>query len=244
MALPNTGLAEVGSLIGDPARANMLAALADGRACTATELAHVAGVAPQTASGHLARLVHANLLRVARQGRHRYYRLAAPLVGELLESMMTVAAMQLPPRRVPAPCLDAAMRTARTCYDHLAGRLGVAIADALVARGHVVLSDEGGAVTARGEDFFAAFGVTVARPGAARRPFCRPCLDWSERRWHIAGAVGCALCARLLALEWIARRPGTRAVAITPAGQRGLTETFGIALAADATPQPARRSVQ
>ncbi len=230
MGTANVGMAEIGALLGDPARANILAALTDGRALPAGELAAIAGVAPQTTSGHLARLTQANLLTVEQCGRHRYYRLASPLVGGMLESVMTVAAMQLPARRSPPSRLDHAMRGARTCYDHVAGRLGVGIADALIARGGVVLSPDGGEVTEAGASFLAAFGADVARRGGARRAFCRPCLDWSERRWHIAGAVGAALCSRFLQLGWVERRPGTRALAVSAKGRRGFAETFALSV--------------
>jgi DNA-binding transcriptional ArsR family regulator len=229
MSTPHLDMAELGALLGDPARASILTALIDGRALTATELAEVAGVAPQTASGHLAKLTAANLLDLRKQGRHRYYRVASPLVASMLESVMSVAAMQLPPRRTPSSRLDEGMRTARTCYDHIAGRLGVAIADTLVTRGYVLLADDGGEVTAAGADFLAAFGAALSRKGL-RRVFCRPCLDWSERRWHLAGAVGAALCNRCIDLHWIERAQGTRALTITPKGRRGFADNFGVIL--------------
>jgi DNA-binding transcriptional ArsR family regulator len=230
MTYSNLEMAEIGALIGDPARANMLAALADGRALTATELSYIARVTPQTTSGHLAKLAAANLLALARQGRHRYYRLASPLVAQMLESIMTVAAVQLPPRRRLPSRIDHEMRTARTCYDHLAGRLGVGLADTLGARGQVVLSEDGGEVTASGMNFLVGFGADLAPIKESRRPFCRTCLDWSERRWHIAGSVGAALCRRCLELGWVERRRDSRAVAITAAGRRGFAETFGLDL--------------
>jgi DNA-binding transcriptional ArsR family regulator len=229
MSTPHLDMAELGALLGDPARASILTALIDGRALTATELAEVAGVAPQTASGHLAKLTAANLLDLRKQGRHRYYRVASPLVASMLESVMSVAAMQLPPRRTPSSRLDEGMRTARTCYDHIAGRLGVAIADTLVTRGYVLLADDGGEVTPAGADFLAAFGAALSRKGL-RRVFCRPCLDWSERRWHLAGAVGAALCNRCIDLHWIERAQGTRALTITPKGRRGFADNFGVIL--------------
>ncbi len=229
MSTPNLALAEVGALLGDPARANILAALIDGRAFTATELAGIAGVAPQTTSGHLAKLTQANLLALEKQGRHRYYRLASPLVGSMLESVMALALVQLPERRSRPSRLDDAMRTARSCYDHVAGRLGVALTDALLTREHIVLGDEGGEVTAAGARFFAEFGAQLHPPGS-RRVVCRPCLDWSERRWHLAGAVGAALFGRCLELKWIERRKATRALTITAAGARGFAETFGVRL--------------
>jgi DNA-binding transcriptional ArsR family regulator len=230
MSYPNLDMAEIGALIGDPARANMLAALCDGRALTATELSYIARVTPQTTSGHLAKLAAANLLAPARQGRHRYYRLASPLVAQMLESIMAVAALQLPPRRRLPSRLDDEMRNARTCYDHLAGRLGVGLADALAARGQIVLTEDGGEVSEAGLRFFAAWGAEVAPVKGSRRPFCRPCLDWSERRWHIAGSVGAALWRRCLELGWVERRLDSRAVAITASGRRGFAEAFGLSL--------------
>jgi DNA-binding transcriptional ArsR family regulator len=230
MTCSNLAMAEIGALIGDPARANMLAALADGRALTASELSYIARVTPQTTSGHLGKLAAANLLVLTRQGRHRYYRLASPLVAQMLESVMAVAAIQLPPRRRLPSRIDDEMRVARTCYDHLAGRLGVGLADALAARGQILLTEDGGEVTAAGMGFLAGFGVEPALFKGSRRPFCRACLDWSERRWHVAGAVGAALCRRCLELGWIERRSDSRAVAITVAGRRGFTEAFGLSL--------------
>ena len=221
--------AEVAALVGDPARANMLTALMDGRALTATELAFHARIAPQTASGHLAKLVDGRLLAVEKQGRHRYFRLASPLVSRMLESINAMAAIEGPPRHRPRSPADAVLRHARYCYDHLAGKLGVALADALVARGHVEFGEDGGAVTPSGAEFLARFGLDLAAP--TRRAFCRPCLDWSERRPHIAGAVGAALAARCIALGWVARQRDTRAVAITAKGKKGLAEVFGIDLA-------------
>ena len=227
----NARFAEVAAIAGDPTRAGMLQALMDGRALTASELAHVAGIAPQTASGHLARLTEGRLLTLAKQGRHAYYRLASPLIGRMLESIMAVAA-DGPPRYQPRWRGGDALRNARTCYDHLAGRLGVALADALVEREHVALSEDGGIVTAAGEEFLRGFGIELRASGGARRAFCRPCLDWSERRTHLAGALGAALAARSFELGWISRIRDTRAVLVTEKGKRGFSETFGIDLAA------------
>ncbi|MDR3534366.1 MAG: helix-turn-helix transcriptional regulator [Rhodopila sp.] len=220
-----TRMASVAALMGDPARANILTALMDGRALTAKELAFAGRVTPQTASGHLARLTDAGLLAAEKQGRHRYFRLASPLVGQMLESVMAVAG---PEPRPPSTWRGGeALRTARTCYDHLAGRLGVALADSLTKAGHVALSADGGEVTERGHAFLSDFG---AEPAAGKRVFCRPCLDWSERRPHIAGRLGAALAARCLELGWIARQRDSRAVTITPAGADGFAGTFGIRL--------------
>jgi len=217
-------LSEIAALIGEPARATMLATLLDGRALSAGELARAAGITPQTASAHLARLTEAGLLAVARQGRHRYHRLATPGVGRLIESLLEVAAAA--PRRVTTGPRDTAMRMARTCYDHIAGRLGVALADALKARGAIELSEDSGAVTEAGMQFLSEIGI---QPVAARgRLICRPCLDWSERRPHLAGVLAAALCTRCLELGWIRRRSGNRSLEITPIGRRGFAETFGI----------------
>ena len=222
-------LAETAALVGDPGRAAMLMALMDGRALTASELARAAGITPQTASGHLSRLTAAGLLARHCQGRHHYHRLASPAVAHMLETIMDVAQDNAPaPRRpvVTGP-RDRAMRAARTCYDHLAGQLGVRLADALGERGYVELSDEGGAVTDSGMDFFRRFGLELGA-GSAARLYCRPCLDWSERRLHIGGTLGAKLAARCFALNWIRRNSESRAVTVTPAGQRGFRETLGM----------------
>lgn len=218
-------IAATAALLGDPARANMLSALLDGRALTAKELAYAAHVTPQTASGHLAKLADGGLLEAEKQGRHRYFRLASPLVGQMLEGVMAVAGPQ-PPRATTWRGGEA-LRTARTCYDHLAGRLGVALADALTEQGHVTLGTDGGEVTEAGTQFLDAFG---AAPAPGKRVFCRPCLDWSERRPHLAGRVGAALACRCFELGWVIRQRDTRALAITAAGHAGFRQTFGIAL--------------
>jgi DNA-binding transcriptional ArsR family regulator len=232
----NAMFAEVAALAGDPARAGMLHALMDGRALSASELARVAGVTPQTATGHLARMTTAGLLCVEKQGRHRYHRLATPAVAQMIESIMRVASALDPerPKLVVGP-RDAAMRTARTCYDHLAGRLGVALADALVAGGHAEITSDGGMVTDAGVAFLDRVGIDVAplleRCGKrSGRVLCRPCIDWSERRPHIAGSLGAELCQQSFAHHWIRRIEGTRAVAITPKGYRIFREAFGARL--------------
>lgn len=231
--LTTNAFAEIGSLIGDPARASMLVALMDGRSLTATELSAVAGVTPQTASSHLGQLVAAGLLAMERQGRHRYHRLATPAIAQMMEGMMTVAsgsagsaahAVRTGPR-------DAAMRLARTCYDHLAGRVAVAIADAMIGRGQVDFSADGGELTPKGEAFLDEVGIDLSRVSARRRGqrvFCRPCLDWSERRVHIAGHVGAALLAHMTAQNWVRMAVGSRAVTITPAGRSQLDAVFNL----------------
>ncbi len=226
-------IAEIGALIGDPGRANMLDALMSGRALTARELSECAGIAPQTASGHLAKLVEAGLIRMEQHGRHRYHRLASAEVAALLESLAHFAACDVRAGRDRVRRTgprDEAMRMARTCYNHFAGRLGVGIADALVARGCVELGPDGGSVTPAGEAWLRDFGATSEMLNRAGRVFCRPCLDWSERRPHIAGAVGVAITGRCFELGWVARMDGTRAVRVTPQGQRGLREMLGMTL--------------
>jgi len=224
-------LAEIGALVGDPGRARMLEALLDGRALTAGELAERAGVTAQTASGHLAKLRANGLIVMRRQGRHRYHSLASPEVAAMLESMAQMAAAQdragskridrLGPR-------DQALRAARTCYDHLAGRLAVDIMDALVGGGHLEIADDGAALTGSGESFLEAFGIDLADAARSRRVFCRTCLDWSERRPHLAGAVGAAILGACLERRWLRRLPGTRALAVTVDGRLGLRRQFGL----------------
>jgi DNA-binding transcriptional ArsR family regulator len=225
-------MASVAALVGDPARANILCALLDGRAFTATELAYAARVSPQTTSGHLGKLSEANLISALQQGRFRYYRLANRQVGSMLESIMNVAALA-PPRYRPMSRKVAAMRTARLCYDHCAGLLGVGMADALCENDCIELNAEGGLVTAHGERFLADFGIEVAPLRQQNRVFCKPCLDWSERRPHLAGSVGAALARRLLALNWIERQRDSRALSITRTGERGLRDTFRLVLAGE-----------
>jgi len=230
----NATFAEVATLAGDPARAGMLHALMDGRALTASELARIAGITPQTASSHLARLPVAGLLAVEKQGRHRYHRLASPAVAQMMESIMLVASRSEPSKtKLTIGPRDAALRAARTCYDHLAGRLGVALADAMVANGQVELAKDGGLMTEPGMELLRKLDIDVdpmvARSSRRGRVLCRPCLDWSERRPHLAGAVGAALCTLSFGKGWIRRIEGTRAVSITPKGQRYFRDLFGIA---------------
>jgi DNA-binding transcriptional ArsR family regulator len=222
-------MVEVAALVGDPARANILCALLGGRALTASELSYAAGVSPQTTSGHLAKLTDAQLLGLVKQGRHRYYQIKTPLVAQMLESIMAVAAAA-PPRYRPASRFDEAMRQARTCYDHFAGKLGVGLAQALCEHGHVVLTEEGGEVTERGVDFLLNFGIDLAQARLRRRTFCRPCLDWTERRPHIGGSVGAALAARCFEIGWMERKRDSRAVTVTVTGQQGLRDVFGFSL--------------
>lgn len=220
-------MVEVAALVGDTARATMLSALMGGRALTATELAFLARISRSTASEHLAKLVGARLISVTKKRRFSYYRISSPLVARMLESIKVVAAIEAPPRYQPRSAQDAALRLARTCYDHLAGHLGVAIADALSAKGLIVLTDDGGVVTSQGEQFFSAFGVALKQPHG-QRIFCRPCLDWSERRFHVAGLVGAQLLRAYIDRGWLTHNQDTRALLITAGGEKGFAATFGI----------------
>ena len=222
-------IAEAASLIGDPARANMLAALMNGGALTAGELAYCGRIDASTASEHLAKLTEGKLVTVTRSGRHRYYRLASPRVAEALERLMALA-VEGPPRHRPRSRCDEAMARARTCYDHLAGRLGVALAESLAGRKHIQLHDEAGFVTDEGVIFLRDIGVQLPAPNRAGRAVCRPCMDWSERRWHIGGALGVALAQRCFELGWTERQRGSRALTITPAGEEGFEQLFEICL--------------
>ena len=219
----SASMSEVAALIGDRARGEMLSALVSGRALTAKELAYVAKITPQTTSEHLSKLVEAGILTFNTRGRFRYFRLASAAVNHMLEGIMTVAAS----KRVP-PIRDRALARARICYDHLAGELGVAIADSLIRSEHLVLSPDGGEITESGELFLSKLEIDVARSRRRRRAFCRPCLDWSERRYHIAGAIGAAIAERCFEMKWIKRVDESRALFITPTGEKELFSTFGI----------------
>lgn len=235
--LTAAALSKTAALVGEPTRASMLGALLDGRALTAKELAEAAGVTAQTASDHLAQLTGAGLLAMERQGRHRYHRLASSAVAQMLESIMSVTADSATgggrTRSTRVGPRDIAMRRVRTCYDHLAGQLAVAMADRMVERGQIELSPDGGALTDEGARFLGGWGVDLdaASMRAARRGgrvFCRPCLDWSERRPHIAGALGAAVCATCFDKGWTRRIDGTRAVAVTPRGRPALSRIFDL----------------
>lgn len=219
-------IAGTAALLSDVARAAILCALLDGKARTAGELAFAAGVTPQTASSHLGRLVDAGLISVVAQGRHRYHRLASAEAAHTLEALGVLATAQPRRARVPGP-RDAAMREARTCYDHLAGRFGVAIADALRVAGGTIAHDRDVEITPEGERRLACLGVEVQLLRKDRRPLCRNCLDWSERRPHLAGSVATQLLRNALASGWIERLKDSRAVRVTPEGQRVLAAALG-----------------
>lgn len=221
-------IAVVASLLGDPARANMLTALAAGQALTAGELAREAGVTPQTASSHLAKLTVGGLIEGRKQGRHTYFALSGPDVAGVIEALSGLAARAGHTRVRPGP-KDPALRHARVCYDHLAGDLGVGMLDSLMRRGLIVGSGESLVLTADGEAFMVALGLDVPALSALRRPLCKGCLDWSVRRSHLAGALGAALLERFYALGWAQREPGTRVVAFSPRGLEAFREIFGVA---------------
>ena len=238
----DSDIAAIGSLVADRARCRILLALGDGRALPASRLASEAGVSPATASSHLRKLTGAALLSVETHGRHRYYRLAGPDVGRLIEALQQVAPAT-PVRSLKQDTKARQLREARTCYDHLADRLGVSLMRVMLDRGYLAGGDgdydldrtpgdhRAGyghevdyKLTPAGQDFLGDFGVRVP----ARRRLIRYCVDWSEQRHHLSGALGRGLLDRLIDLGWVRRSPGSRAVKVTGTGQAGLDETFGI----------------
>lgn len=213
--------ARVAMLIGDPARALMLAALMDGRSRTAGELASEAQITPQTASAHLAKLAEAGLLAIEKQGRHRYHRLGSSEVAHALEAMMAVPAPPQRPRRLGPS--DTALRRARVCYDHMAGEIAVALAARWVAIGWIVEKEGAWALTAAGSRGVAALEIPLPA-GHRRRPPVRPCLDWSERRHHMGGQLGAALLEALLSRGWARQRRGSRVLLMSTEGERALAK--------------------
>ncbi|QRM42842.1 helix-turn-helix transcriptional regulator [Rhizobium sp. BG4] len=218
-------IAQIGSLIGDPARANMLTALMGGKALTATELAAAGGITLQTASTHLAKLEAGGLLAQRKQGRHRYFALADDAVGKLLESIMGFAAGRGHLRHQPGP-KEPALRKARICYDHLAGDYGVRMLDSLIASGAIDAIGDGLVVTEKGEDRFKCIGIDLHGLKSSRRPLCRSCLDWSERRAHLAGSLGKALLSNFFDKGWARRTAESRSVIFSPEGERQFLQLF------------------
>lgn len=216
-------IASVAALIGDPARANILTALMDGRALTASELAEVAGVTLPTASGHLAKLSNAALVAVEKQGRHRYYRLHSVDVAEVLEKLMCLAQRSGAVRVRTGP-RDEALREARICYDHLAGEQGVALL-ARLFENDLLSPGETPSLTDKGRMAFSKIGIDVEALARKRRPICLHCLDWSERRHHLGGSLGAAILERSVALGWIKRGEG-RTLSVTAGGQSALGAAF------------------
>ncbi len=219
-------IARIAALIGDSARAEVLTALMADRALTATELADIAGVTKQTISAHLAKLLDAGLIAVESQGRHRYFRLADRDVAHLLESLMNVA-FRAGAVRLRASPREPALRRARMCYDHLAGEVGVQFYEELVRQGMLQATPQGAAITPAGAQWFAHVGIDTSTLGQQRRMVCRPCLDWSERRHHLGGALGAALLQRLFDGGWALRAQGSRVVHFTPKGELALRQWLG-----------------
>src|SRR5262245_39778519 len=220
-------IAEIAALVGDPARATMVSALLDGRALTASELAVAARITPQTASTHLAKLTDAGVLSVVRRGRHRHFRLASATVADMIDGIVALA-LETRPRYRPLSRHARALSAARICYDHLAGRLSVDVTDSFVAREYVVPDGDAAEITPAGRRFLTGFGVELPARRSSRRHLCRLCLDWTERRPHIAGAIGAAITRRYFDLGWMERMRRSHAVIVTPLGRRGFLETFDI----------------
>jgi DNA-binding transcriptional ArsR family regulator len=241
MATPgNADIAAVAALAADPSRARILLALGDGRALPASVLADEAGVSASTASEHLARLVKGGLLKVERHGRHRYFRVASPEVGEMVEALARLAS-PAPVKSLRQGTRAAAVRSARTCYDHLAGRLGTGMMETMLERELLAGGDglfaDGDRLSAPGAEvdyrltpdgvgWLSELGIDVSGL-PRRRPLIRYCVDWSEQRHHLAGSLGAAICSRLFELSWIKRAPKGRAVFVTPEGAKGLQESLG-----------------
>ena len=224
LELGEANLESFAKIIGDATRIRMLQLLMEGRALTAKELAYGARVEPATATAHLRRLLEGGLVAVKLQGRHKYFRPASPLVAELMELLMVLA----PDRKMkaPSPRVEEPLRRGRMCYDHLAGELGIGITEGLVKQGILRKEADSFSVTRRGTAWFTELGIDVETARALRRKFAATCLDWSERRDHLGGALGAALAERLVDLGWIARKRNSRAVTVTEAGRRRLAEHF------------------
>jgi DNA-binding transcriptional ArsR family regulator len=215
----------IAALIGNPASANMLLALMAGPALTSTELAQEAGLSLATTSGHLARLEQARLVTIERQGRHRYYRLTDEIVARALEGLLPLAERAGHLRTRPGP-RDPQLRYARSCYDHLAGDLAVQMYDHFIAGGHITRDGDDLGLTISGRRFFTQSGIDLAALEPGNRRVCRPCLDWSERRCHLAGTLGGAIFSHFLAHGWAKREPGSRVVRFAPNGERLIKTWF------------------
>ncbi|MDA9207575.1 winged helix-turn-helix domain-containing protein [Octadecabacter sp.] len=218
-------ISHVAALIGDPARANILTALMDGRALTASELAAEAGVGLSTASSHLAKLTDGGLLVPRKQGRHKYFALANRDVASVLEALMGLAASQGGARLRSGP-KDQSLRQARVCYNHLAGTRGVQMYEALRSVGAIVEAGDDVSLTSKGETFATEFGVDLAQLKTSKVPLCRTCLDWSERRNHLAGSLGRALLSEMETRGWLRRDQNSRAILFTPLGQDAFDRAF------------------
>lgn len=224
-------IARIASLLGEPARAAMLLALMDGRSLTANELAKAGNVSPQTTSRHLAQMVEAGLMNVEPCGRHRYHRLASSEVAKVLEGIMQIAGEPPVRRTVVTGPRDESMRMARMCYDHIAGRLGLAIAERLLADQVIEFDGDNGQVMDRAGEVLSRWGLALKpdlQTSSRGRPYCRPCMDWSERKMHVAGRLGAMICTHCLEQGWLTRRTGSRALSISAAGATTLRELLGL----------------
>lgn len=227
----DTDIAASAALFGDPARARMLMALMGGCERPASELARLAYIAPQTASAHLAKLQGGGLVAVRQRGRHRYYRLTGPEVASVIEALQNLSAGAAEALDEQTGCnAGDGFRFARTCYDHLAGRVAVALTEALLEHGHLQPGEKSFSVTRSGSATLARFGIDVDALARGRRALAKPCPDWTERRPHLGGALGSALTQQLLGRRWVLRLNGTRALHLTPSGLEGLKSTFGVRL--------------
>ena len=222
----NVNIAFIGSLLGDETRAAIIAALMDGRALTARELAHGVGITPQTGSFHLSKLATAGLVKVLPQGRHRFYRLASPEIARAIQALVRIVPN---PKAKPAAKRKNDICFARTCYEHLAGCLGLAVAEALQSRGVIEpVGDDDYQVPPAGERFFNELGIDLGELRKGRRLFARQCLDWSERKPHLGGILGQALTDEFAKRRWLRKRPNSRDVHLTDAGHRGIKVLLGI----------------
>ncbi|HEU5378273.1 MAG TPA: winged helix-turn-helix domain-containing protein [Ktedonobacteraceae bacterium] len=222
-------ITETAALLADSTRVTILMTLSDGRALPAGELARCAHVSPSTAAAHLNKLVESQWLCVERQGRHRYFRLADPLIVHVLEELATISQPQ-PANSFREVRTGSALQLARTCYDHMAGMLGVRLAQALVVRGYLVEQNEHYGVTEPGKEYLRTLGIEYEDLEKRRRQLAPQCLDWSERRHHIAGSLGAALTERFFAFGWIMRVPSSRIVQVTETGKKYLAEAMDIVL--------------
>ncbi|MBO9464203.1 winged helix-turn-helix transcriptional regulator [Tropicibacter sp. R15_0] len=218
-------IAHIAALIGDPARANMLTALMSGKALTATELAGEAGISAQTASAHLAKLSEGGLVVTRKQGRHKYSTLANDGVAHLLESLMGIAAKSGHLRSRTGP-KGAALRKARVCYNHLAGDMGTQMYDSLMQRGLILHGESDLSLTQTGAAFVSEFGIDLDTLQRNRAPLCRDCLDWSERRAHLAGSVGRAMLSRMIDLGWAQRLENSRVIRFSSSGEAAFAKHF------------------
>ena len=220
-------IAHIAALIGDPARANMLTALMSGKALTVSELAEEAGVTIQTASSHLSKLDAGGLLRPRKQGRHKYFSLASDDVAHVLEGLMGLAAGSGHLRTRTGP-KDTKLRKARVCYNHLAGDMGTQMFDSLMAQGHLAMDGEVLILTGTGAEFATGFQIDLSTLRAKRTPLCRECLDWSERRSHLAGSLGRAFLSRFEELSWAKRDQKTRVVTFSQSGAKEFEQLFAM----------------